>query len=446
MSLGRFFKQLLGGDDAPTMSDDPFQRKSSAPPVAAPVAAPPPAPRTLVHRDEIIDSRSRICGYRFSPRSLAGAAAALPQAAVDALKAEGVVRFAERRLAVIPLGLEDWLAADFQQFCTANTVFLLDAPPLGAEPGAWLAGVEAMKAAGARLGLPGAALRPELDPALACADLVVIDSGDYSLQAFESLLRKLRQGHPELAIAADGVHSWPEQRMCLGLGARYCLGGFATSRDEEEQGDKLTQGRLVVLEMLNLLRRDAELGQLVDVAKRDPGVAVQVLSMANSPLSGLAQPVASLDQAIVVLGRQVLYRWLMVSMFRVGGGSGRDEALLELALCRARFLELVGQVNHAKQDSDALFLVGLLSLLDSLLGLPMAQVVARMNLPESVVDVLLRSEGPYGRYLMLALAMEKQHSEQVAKLAEALALPVATVEASSAAALAWAEEAIRAGR
>jgi EAL and modified HD-GYP domain-containing signal transduction protein len=162
-------------------------------------------------------------------------------------------------------------------------------------------------------------------------------------------------------------------------------------------------------------------------------------------LLGLPQPVTSIDQAIMVLGREQLYRWLSIGVFRAGAGSPRDEVLLELALSRGRFLELIGRGRHGKAECDELFLVGLLSLLDSLLGVPMARVVERMHLSAAMRDVLLQSEGPLGRYLMLAIAVEKGRVEAVDRLATQLSIPLAEIETASAEALTWAEEALRLG-
>jgi EAL and modified HD-GYP domain-containing signal transduction protein len=156
--------------------------------------------------------------------------------------------------------------------------------------------------------------------------------------------------------------------------------------------------------------------------------------------------VSSLDQAIMVVGRETLYRWLTISMFRVGGNSSRDESLLELALARARFLELIGQAQLSQQQAEELFLVGLLSLLDCLLSTPMANIVQKMNLPPVVVDVLLRSEGDYSRYLLLAIAVEKGRSDQAGRLASSLGLGAEVVDKSVLAALDWAENAVSFGR
>jgi EAL and modified HD-GYP domain-containing signal transduction protein len=191
--------------------------------------------------------------------------------------------------------------------------------------------------------------------------------------------------------------------------------------------------------MLNLLRRDADPEALEEVAKRDPGVAVKLIEIANSPMAGLARPVASLQQAFLILGRDALYRWLSLGIFRAGGDP-RDETLLELALNRARFLELIAQRCNAR--ADELFLVGLFSLLDSLLGIPMTEVVGRMQLPAAVSQVLLRSEGPYGQFLRLALLAERGRDEQIVQIAGSIGVEADEIAVCRCVAFLWTQESL----
>lgn len=447
MTFGGFLKRLLGSEEKLNISDDPFP-KEEVPVVALPQknTLRQETPAAILHRDEIIDSRGRIAGYRFYVAPIGDEGPANGQAFVDALKSEAVANFAQRRLTLLPLSLEDWRSADFQQFVAPQTMFLLRVPSLRPLPEDWLAGLAQIKAVGVRIALRDAAPVPSHGAALALADLIFIDTQAYSLQNFERLVKAFRQFHPRLAQAADGISSWPERRLCLSLGIDYCLGGFATTMDEEDKSEQLNQSRLVLIELINLLRRDADLTELATMAKRDPGVAVQIVSMANSPMAGLNNQISSVDQAIMVVGREMLYRWLTISMFRVGASSARDETLLELALARARFLELIGNETLARRQAEELFLVGLLSLLDSLLSMPMEKIVAKMNLSPVVADVLLRSEGSYGRYLLLALAVEKGRGEQAGRLAQSLGLSAEAVDRSALAAIDWAQEAMSFGR
>jgi c-di-GMP phosphodiesterase len=447
MGLGKFLKRLFTKEQELPISGDPFSRA-----VALVVDVPPEetprreSPTAILHRDEVIDGRGRIAGYRFHVSSLEINAEASGRAFVNALKSEAVAAFAQRRLTMIPLSVEQWCSADFRQFVAPQAIFLIKVPSIRPLPEAWLAGLKDIKAAGGRIALQDAAPVPDHSAAIAEASLIFLDYKEYSLQNFEHLVKAFGQFHPSLAIAVDGIGSWPERRMCTSLEIDYCLGGFATTVDEGDTSQSLNQSRLILIELINLLRRNAELVELSTMAKRDPGVALQLLSMANSPMAGLNGQVSSLDQAIMVVGRETLYRWLTISMFRVGGNSARDESLLELALARARFLELIGHEQLSQQQAEELFLVGLLSLLDCLLSTPMANIVQKMNLPPVVVDVLLRSEGDYSRYLLLAIAVEKGRSDQAGRLASSLGLGAEVVDRSVFAALDWAENAVSFGR
>lgn len=440
MTLKSFFRHTLLGEPEPVIADNPFG-KTTPSPIKPP--APPPTP-ALLQREEILDERNRICGYRFLAHSYGDAAPVSTTAFLTALGHESVASFAQRRMAMIPVTVEAWNRHDFTPVIGPHTTLLLPPPPAPLTED-WCESLKAMKAEGAKIALRGLTDSEDLAPAALLADLVLLNFGEYPLARLEKLAQALSQRHPHLALVADGLGAWAERRLCGALGFHYFLGGFASSPDEEAPEGELNESRLVLIEMLNLLRRDADLNDLGIVAKRDPGVSVHVIAMANSPMAGLATPVASVEQAIVVLGREYLYRWLAIAMFRVGNHhNDLDETLLELALARARFLELLGVAGRGgRQTGSELFLVGLLSLLDSLLKIPIEKIVSRMHLPESVAQVLLRSEGIYGRYLRLSIAMERGRSDQAARLANELSITPELLTNSNQAALVWAEEAMR---
>jgi EAL and modified HD-GYP domain-containing signal transduction protein len=437
-----FIKKLFAGQGEQRINDDPFARRESLP-SAVDVAPPRLSPPAVLQRDEIIDARTRIAGFRLSARLPGAGLLVDPAATLESLQAAGVATLAERRLTLIPLTAGDWHARDYRPLIGPNTVFLLQLPAGDDDPAAWRAAATAIHAAGARIALPGQAIDDARGLIAEVADLLLVDFAGYALAGFEKALRALHAAHPGLQLIAENVARWPEHRYCMAHGVAYCIGPFTTAQDEEQAPGEIAQSRLVLIEMLNQLRRDADLVDVTEVAKRDPGVVVKVVAMANSPLLGRAQTVASIDQAIMVLGREQLYRWLSIGMFRAGAASPRDELLLEMALARGRFLELLGQDKHDKHECDELFLVGLLSLLDCLLGVPMAAVLERIHLAPAMKAVLLDSSGPLGRYLLLAIAVEKGHAENVARLAGQLGYTLEAVEATALEAIGWAEEAVR---
>jgi c-di-GMP phosphodiesterase len=408
-----------------------------------------PVAALMLRREEMLDRQGRLAGYRFSARASGRGAAWSAQDYADALQAADVRALAERRLAVIALSMDDWQAADFGALTATHTVFQL-APPeqgLGAEGEAhwahWLATAQRIRASGCGVAVRCAGPTEPGASVLALLTHALVDFAGATVEQVERHIKSLRQSHPAVHLAVENIATWPEQRLALSLGARFAMGDFLSTVDEQDKAERITDSRLVLMEMLNLVRNDGDAMAIAAVAKRDPGVAVHLLAMANSPAYGLAQPLTGIDQAILVLGRETLYRWLAVSIFRSGNEKPLDKTLLEVALARARFLELAALTAGTKQQADELFLVGLLSFVDALLGMPMKAVLAKISLPAVVQDVLLRSEGPYGRYLTLAIAVEKCQADRIERMAGALGFELGALMPHRNAALVWAEDAVR---
>ena len=443
-----FIRRLVGHEPQPKINEDPFGRDRKPSDPAAPLFTAPTreTPPVVLQRDEIIDAKTRIGGYRFAAHLPGSAQGPNARATLDALRSNNIAAFAERRMALIPLPAQHWTDLDFRPLIGPHTVFELDLPGASLPEERWRDAAESIRAAGARIAIAGGDMTRDTDLIRGHVDFVLLDFAAYTLLKLEHVISTLKADFPDVQLLVDNVAGWPERRLCVSLGAAYCLGSFATAPDDEQQSGEISQSRLVLIEMLNLLRRDGDLTDIARIAKRDPGVALKVVAMANAPIMGLENPVTGIDQAIMLLGREQLYRWLSLAMFRAGTNSPRDEVLLELALARGRFLELVGQGRHGKAEVDELFLLGLLSLLDCLLGVPMTKVVERLNLSAAIKDVLLNSSGPFGRHLQLTIAVEKGRTEQVARIAGQLAIPLDEIEQASTDALEWADNAVRLSR
>jgi EAL and modified HD-GYP domain-containing signal transduction protein len=418
---------------------EPEATPASAP-RAAPAAPPPsasaPAADAVVTRVEIVDERHRLCGYRFN--------AHLPeQAMIDALVAGHITDFAQKRVALVQISMDGVVFNRHLPLVAPYTVFLLDRKNANLPVDQIAGRIAALRETGCKVALRGVSLDAEDAPLLAKCDVVLLHLQEHTLAEFQTLSKQLRLRYPDLKLVVDGVDSWDEQRMCASWGANYFMGHFLTTTDKVDPDAKIDQSRMTSIELLNLLRTDAELPAMIEVAKRDPGMTYQVLQWANAPGSGQTTKVTSLQQAFMVLGRNQLYRGLTVSMFRLGGGANkeRDESLLEVALTRARFLETCSKLPQAKRDE--LFLVGLLSLFDVLLGVPMANLVGKMHLSDDIREVLLGKEGAYGPYLTMVLLLERDKVDRALAIAETLEVDVNGLPQVGQAAFQWAQESMQ---
>lgn len=387
----------------------------------------------------MLDAKSRLAGYILRPISLrpGGACVSGPEF-LAALESEGLLRTLERRKVVLSVSPEQWHEGDLKRYISPNICFLFslkDAPHWSAD--AWRAFVADVLAQGGRVAfdLP-LFLNCQDNPA--CINSVLLDMQGVALAGFEQRLRTIARQMPGLELLVQGVATWDEFRFLNSLGVAFCIGAFATSRDESDQTAEIDQSRLVVVDMLNKLRADADLSVMANIAKRDPAVVLKLLQMANSPLSGLSRHVAALEEAIMFLGRDALYRWLSLALFRIGATSERDETLMVIALSRAAFMERLAPVND-RARADELFLVGLFSLMDRLLSMPVESVLEKIHLPEQVNAVLLHNEGPYVRFLLLAVAMERCRIDTALSLSALLGIDSSVMLDSYSQSMAWAQ-------
>ncbi len=379
----------------------------------------------------MLDGGSQIAGYRLQAREVGKRGEISGTALRDALVAENVRQAASQRPLLINLTVEQWTAADFSEIVAPNTVFLINDPQNHPAPQQLF---EQIRALGGKVGIrDDKANQDSEDWPL---DLVLFAFRATDLATQESRVQRLRQ-RSGLLLVADGVESWAEHRLCQRIGFHLSIGGFAGTRDVEAPPGKISESRLVVVEMLNQIRSDAELDELAATALRDPAVVVKLLDMANSPLYGLPRKVASIGEAINLLGRDALYRWLSLALFNIEGDDGRDRTLLVLALCRAALLEGLSQ-DKGKQAADEAFLVGLLSIADSLLDRPMAEVLTHIHLPATIKLALLSNEGEHARFLQLAIMLERCRLDQAVVLAGALQISPAALIESYRKALTWA--------
>jgi EAL and modified HD-GYP domain-containing signal transduction protein len=171
--------------------------------------------------------------------------------------------------------------------------------------------------------------------------------------------------------------------------------------------------------------------------KQDPVLSYRLLAYANSPLLGMTSKITHLGQAMTIIGRDKLYRWLASLLFNVADPGYYEWALTEQALARAALMERLGK-NVTGVKPDALFLTGLFSLLDQLMGKPMEELVTQIQISEDIQIALVRREGVLARFLALAEACERMDPETIAQNAGALGFSSRTVSLAVFDALAWA--------
>ncbi|MBL8473851.1 MAG: HDOD domain-containing protein [Rhodocyclaceae bacterium] len=168
---------------------------------------------------------------------------------------------------------------------------------------------------------------------------------------------------------------------------------------------KLQSAHAQIVRVLNLVRRGAEVREVENALKQDVALSFRLLRYINSAGFGLRCEVQSFRHAVTILGYDKLNKWLSLLLV-TASKDPTAPALMQAAITRGRFMELMGAAYFEREEFDNLFITGAFSLLDRLLGSTMATVLEGMTLPEPICDALLGRGGPYTALLELARACE----------------------------------------
>lgn len=277
-------------------------------------------------------------------------------------------------------------------------------------------------------------------------DIIKVDINGLSTPELDILSRDVRTLN---AIRlAEKVETAAQFRHCADLGY-HLFQGYHFSRPEMVSGRRLSPSHAALLRLLAMLQQDADIRQIEDVFKQNPALSVNLLRLANSAAMGQRQPLRSVANAIIVLGRRQLQRWLLLLMLATADqGQAPRPALLHLAATRGKLMELLMLQDHPTM-ADSAFVAGIVSVMDALLGQDMQQVVDALGLADDMRRALLQRSGPIGRLLVLVEALEVDEDggrerDVLAYLDEDDSRAVKKLNHSQGLALAWANQVLQA--
>jgi len=220
------------------------------------------------------------------------------------------------------------------------------------------------------------------------------------------------------------------------------LQGYFFRRPENLRARKIPASQATYLNLLSAISKpQLDFSEIEDLVKREPSLCYGLLRYLNSPLIGLSLPVVSIRHALNLLGEQESVRWIRMASTLVMGEEKSSDLVLS-SLVRARFCELIApRVENCRFD---LFLMGMLSLMDALLGMPIGMVIKELCLDPDIKAQLLcaktGSQTPLSPVYDLMMAREAGDWERVTRLGKKLKLSLSFVAETSNEAMRWAHQ------
>jgi len=249
------------------------------------------------------------------------------------------------------------------------------------------------------------------------ANFVKLDMLGIGSQLLEPLIAAIR-ARTQAQIIAEKIETPELFTTASSLGITL-FQGYWIAHPKVVKLTLVAPSEMRILQLFNLVREQASVDKIEAILKHDAVLGFNLLRLINSAGFGLRQEVTSFRHAVMLMGMKRLFRWtaLLMTTYRDNGSA---PVVSSTAVVRGRMMELLGVATMSQEECDTAFVVGIFSLLEEMLCVPLEAVLAQMTLPAAVREALLHGTGVYGQ--MLALVKAAESNDEVAFMQAAIAL------------------------
>ena len=294
-----------------------------------------------------------------------------------------------------------------------------------------------LKDKGFLLALDDFVYEPKFKPLVEMADIIKVDflisQGEERAQLAE-LCHK--HGIKPLAEKVETIEDFQE---ALDLGYEYFQGYFFSKPVVVARKD-VPGFKLHYLRILSAVNKpEMDFNEVTSLIESSVSISYKILKLINSAAFGLKQKVSSIQQALTLLGHDEIRKWS--SLLTLSGmAEDKPPEMVVISLVRAKFCELMAPLLRKVDQRHDLFLMGLFSMIDAVVGRPMKEVLEEIPLADDVKNALLLNKGPLRRVLDLAVAHEKADWAEVSALAANLRVTESELPELHIQALQWPKE------
>ena len=297
-----------------------------------------------------------------------------------------------------------------------------------------------LKAIGFRLALDDFEYNLTYEPLFEIVDIIKFDVMLSDAYQIEQALKLVKQW-PNIQLLAEKVEDIEQFHRYRDWGFTLFQGYFF-AHPAILSGRKANPNQIALMQVMSQVMSDAESADIERTFKESPNLALGLLRLVNSVGMGIRLKIGSLHQALAVVGRRQLQRWVQLLLYTQDGSSASNP-LRQLAATRAKTMELLSQQHpdrshHTADARDRAFMVGILSLVDAVLGMKMEDILAQIGLIDEVKYAILKREGFLGQLLALVEKTETGDFNAASDLLAQIGLTPADLSNAQLEAMQWA--------
>ncbi len=248
------------------------------------------------------------------------------------------------------------------------------------------------------------------------ADIIKIDFLELTK---EEIIKQVQLYKPyKLRLLAEKVEDNEEFQFALDLGFEYFQGFFFQKPTIEIKKD-IAPYQTTLLRALSIVNDPtSDIDELIDLISGDLYLHTKLLAFINSPFFGLKTNITSIKSTVTLIGLLRLKEWLNI-MYVSKLAENRPEELIISSTTRAKFASLLAEYFNV--DENNAYLMGMFSLMDSILNVPMDMILEDFAyLDKEVKDALLGKDNKYKKLLDFVRFFESGNFEIIQDMIEKL--------------------------
>jgi EAL and modified HD-GYP domain-containing signal transduction protein len=245
------------------------------------------------------------------------------------------------------------------------------------------------------------------------ADIVKVNFGDVDVEKNQVLVEYCNRNKKH--VLAQKLEYNANFEYAKYLGCKFFEGGFFSKPEIIEVQD-IAPMKFNYLQLINsVARSNVDFEEISNIVAKDVSLSYKLLRLVNSVAFGFRARIESIKHAAVILGEKELKKWVSYLVINEVADDKPNE-LARLSLFRGKFAELLVKTTNLKPKSDEVFMMGLFSMLDVIIGRPLKELLEGLHLPDEVFKVLIARDGPYENLYSFILAYEACDWEEVDRM------------------------------
>jgi c-di-GMP-related signal transduction protein len=269
------------------------------------------------------------------------------------------------------------------------------------------------------------------------SDLIKLDLKATSRKYWEPMAR--RYSSRSIRMLAEKIETHEQFFATRDMGFLYFQGYFFQTPVIYTTSE-IPHTQLNYLRMLQVVYQpELDWNVLEKLIKHEASLCYRLLRYLNSACFGFKREIRTIRHALSMLGEREIRKWITL-VATVGAARDKPDELVRSALVRGHFCELLSR--HSRERESDHFLLGLLSLMDAILGMPMAEILARVPIDREIRQALLGMPSRLRPLHQLVLAQENADWPKCGELAAQLCLSEADIAQAYLESIGWAREVV----